>query len=197
MMGGRILGGRFRIAPATFSRTSWAALSMSRSSRNLHVIRVLPSVDCGFNSSRPLIVLISSSSGRTTCVVTSSDVAPGSRTFIGTVAGSALGKRSTPRSRNEKTPSTTRNVISMTANTGRFTHNSASVIRKLQHLYGRSLCGRPSSNAVIPLTCGYRETAHTSMLLVSDLDDRSFFQLLAALHRHRDAVALCEAFKDL
>src|SRR6185436_5049418 len=132
-----------------------------------------------------------------TCVVTSSDVAPGSRTFIVTVAGSALGKRSTPRSRNEKTPSTTRNVISMTANTGRFTHNSASVIRKLQHPYGRFLCGRPSSNAVIPLTCGYRETAHTSMLLVSDLDDRSFFQLLAALHRHRDAVALCEAFKDL
>ena len=34
MTGGRMFGGRSRSAPATFSRTSWAALSMSRSSTN-------------------------------------------------------------------------------------------------------------------------------------------------------------------
>ena len=66
MIGGRMFGGRFRMAPATFSRTSCAALSISRSRRNLHVMRALPSVACEFNSSRPLIVLTASSSGRTT-----------------------------------------------------------------------------------------------------------------------------------
>src|ERR1044071_675394 len=74
------------------------------------------------------MVLTDSSIGKTTWVVTSSDVAPGSLMLMVTVAGSALGNRSTPRSLNEKTPSTTRKVMSITANTGRFTHSSASVI---------------------------------------------------------------------
>src|SRR5262245_10036011 len=44
------------------------------------------------------------------------------------MGGSAVGKRSTPRSRNEKTPSTTRNSISIVVNTGRRTQTSANVI---------------------------------------------------------------------
>src|SRR5689334_13900923 len=124
MMGGRMLGGSWRSAPATFSRTSCAALSISRSRTNLQVMRALPSVAVELSSSRPLIVLTASSSGRMTCVVTSSLVAPGSLMLIVTVAGSALGKRSTPRSRNEKTPRTTRKLMTMTANTGRFTQIS-------------------------------------------------------------------------
>src|SRR5262245_7954589 len=44
------------------------------------------------------------------------------------MGGSAFGKRSTPRSRNEKTPSTTRNSISIVVNTGRRTQTSANVI---------------------------------------------------------------------
>ena len=52
----------------------------------------------------PLMVDSASSMGRTTWVVISSGVAPGRLTLMLTVAGSARGKRSTPRSRNEKRP---------------------------------------------------------------------------------------------
>ena len=69
------------------------------------------------SSSRPLMVESASSRGRTTWVVISSGVAPGRRMLMLTVAGSARGKRSTPRSRNEKMPSTTRKRSSITAKT--------------------------------------------------------------------------------
>jgi hypothetical protein len=127
--GGRMFGGSWRIAPDTFSRTSWAASSMSRSSTNLAVILVVPSVVMADSSSRPDSVESASSIGITTWVVTSSGVAPGSRTLMLTVAGSALGNRSTPRSRNENTPSVTRKLTSITANTGRRTQSSARLTR--------------------------------------------------------------------
>ena len=128
MMGGRILGGRLRSAPATFSRTSWAALSISRSSTNWQLMRARPACTWEVTSSMPLMVDSASSKGRTTWVVISSGVAPGRDTAMLTVAGSARGKRSTPRSRNEKMPSTTRNAISITAKTERLTHSSARVM---------------------------------------------------------------------
>ena len=128
MMGGRMLGGRLRSAPATFSLTSWAALSISRSRTNWQTTRALPSVAMDVISSSPLMVDNASSRGSTTWVVISSGVAPGSRTLTLTVAGSARGKRSTPSSRNEKTPSTTRKVMSITAKTPRLTQSSARVM---------------------------------------------------------------------
>jgi hypothetical protein len=44
-----------------------------------------------------------------------------------TVAGSARGKRSTPRSRNEKMPSTTSDITNIVANTGRRTQSSDNI----------------------------------------------------------------------
>src|SRR5260221_2697282 len=128
MMGGRMFGGRSRSAPATFSRTSWAALSMSRSSTNWQVMRAVPACTWELTSSMPLVVESASWRGRTTWVVISSGVDPGSLMLMLTVAGSARGKRSTPRSRNEKIPSTPRNAISMTAKTARLTQSSARVM---------------------------------------------------------------------
>ena len=105
MTGGSICGGTLGIAADTFSRTSLAASLMSRSSTNLTVICALPSrdaLDC--ISSIPEMLLSVSSIGSTTDVAISSGLAPGSCSVTLTVAGSAFGKRSTPRSRNEKMP---------------------------------------------------------------------------------------------
>src|SRR2546422_810152 len=76
----------------------------------------------------PEILLSASSSGSTADVTISSGLAPGSCTKTLTVAGSALGNRSTPRSRNEKMPSTTSDITSIVAKTGRRTHSSESDI---------------------------------------------------------------------
>ena len=51
--------------------------------------------------------------------------APGKLTLTLTVAGSALGNKSTPNDRKEKMPSVTKNAINITANTGRSTQTSA------------------------------------------------------------------------
>jgi hypothetical protein len=91
-------------------------------------MRALPSIIMISNSSKPLTLLNCSSMGRMTWLVISSGLAPGNQTRTLTMGGSALGKRSTPRSRNEKTPSTTRNNISIVVNTGRRTQTSANVI---------------------------------------------------------------------
>src|SRR5882724_3054336 len=99
MMGGRVSRGKRSMAPATFSRMSWAAPSMSRSRTNVQVISAKPSNDQTLISSMPLTEEMASSSGNTTPVTTSSGVAPGRRTSTFTVAGSALGKRSTARPR--------------------------------------------------------------------------------------------------
>ena len=74
----------------------------------------------------PEMLLSASSSGSTTAVAISAGLAPGSCTLTVTVAGSAWGKRSTPRSRNEKMPSTTSDMTSIVAKTGRRTLSSAS-----------------------------------------------------------------------
>src|SRR5574339_929029 len=84
----------------------------------------------------PAMPLSAFSIGITTAEVISSGDAPGSCSRTLTVAGSALGKRSTPRSRNEKMPSTTSDVTSIVANTGRRTHSSDSI-----GLYSRLLNG--------------------------------------------------------
>src|ERR1051326_1511131 len=75
----------------------------------------------------PEMPLRAFSIGMTTAVVISSGEAPGSRRLTLTVAGSALGKRSTPRSRKEKMPSTTSDMTSIVANTGRRTQISESI----------------------------------------------------------------------
>ncbi len=149
MTGGRMLGGRARSAPETFSRTSWAASAMSRSRTNLTVMRVAPSVVMAESSSRPLSVDRDSSIGITTWVVTSSGVAPGRRIAMLTVAGSALGKRSTPRSRKEKIPRVTRKLTSITAKTGRRTQSSARLMG-----YRAASTGAPSAGS-----CPSRGTA--------------------------------------
>ena len=105
--GGSSSGGTLLIAPATFSRTSLTASSRSRSSTNRTVMLPLPSLMRAEISSMPATPLIACSIGSTTDDETSSGLAPGSDSLTFTVAGSARGNRSTPRSRNEKMPSTT------------------------------------------------------------------------------------------
>src|SRR5947208_2357067 len=75
----------------------------------------------------PAMPLSAFSIGMMTDVVISSGEAPGSWSATLTVAGSALGNRSTPRSRNEKIPSTTSDITSIVANTGRRTQSSESI----------------------------------------------------------------------
>ena len=70
--------------------------------------------------------LIASSIGSMTEVDISSGLAPGSASETLTVAGSALGNRSTPRLRNENVPSTTSDMTSIVAKTGRRTQRSDS-----------------------------------------------------------------------
>ena len=128
MTGGKTWGGRLPIAPETFSRTSCAASLMSRSRTNLTETCALPSwMRCDDISSIPEMLLRASSIGSTTDVAISSGLAPGSWSDTLTVAGSALGNRSTPRSRNEKIPSTTSDMTSIVANTGRRTQSSESM----------------------------------------------------------------------
>ncbi len=72
----------------------------------------------------PLTAAMDSSSGKITCETTSSGLAPGSCTRTKQVAGSLFGNRSTPSWRKLKKPITTRNMMSMKANTGRWTQIS-------------------------------------------------------------------------
>src|SRR5262247_2132299 len=76
----------------------------------------------------PAMPLIAFSIGMMTEDVISSGEAPGSRSCTLTWAGSAFGKRSTPRSRNEKMPSTTSDITSIVAKTGRRTQISESIL---------------------------------------------------------------------
>src|SRR4029450_7890514 len=72
----------------------------------------------------PDTLLIACSIGSTTDVDISSGLAPGSDRATLTVAGSALGNKSTPRPWNENEPSTTSDITSIVAETGRRTQNS-------------------------------------------------------------------------
>src|ERR1051326_1530782 len=82
----------------------------------------------------PAMLLSASSSGSTTVVVISSALAPGSWTVTLTVAGSAFGNRSTPRSRNEKMPTTTSDITSIVAKTGRLTQSSDNILVFSSHV---------------------------------------------------------------
>ena len=126
MTGGSSSGGALLIALATFSRTSFAASLMSRSSTKRTMICALPSEIRAWISSMPETPLIASSIGSMTEVDISSGLAPGSDRATLIVAGSALGNRSTPRPRNEKVPSTTSDITSIVAETGRRTQSSES-----------------------------------------------------------------------
>ena len=75
----------------------------------------------------PETPLIASSIGSTTDVDISSGLAPGQRQRDVDRRRIGLGKRSTPRSRNEKMPSTTSDITSIVANTGRRTQSSDSM----------------------------------------------------------------------
>src|SRR5436190_17603523 len=76
----------------------------------------------------PAMPLSAFSIGMITADVISSGAAPGRRSETLTLAGSAFGKRSTPRSRKEKMPSTTSDITSIVANTGRRTQISESMV---------------------------------------------------------------------
>src|SRR5262245_13618472 len=76
----------------------------------------------------PEMPLSAFSIGMTTAVAISSGLAPGSWRLTLTVAGSAFGNRSTPRSRKENTPRTTSDITSMVAMTGRRTQTSESMV---------------------------------------------------------------------
>src|SRR5262245_13319840 len=125
MIGGWTSGGRSRIACATFSRTSCAASLMSRSRTNLIVSRTFPSRMSVWISSIPEIVLSDCSVGSATAPFSSSGLAPGRLIRTWTIAGSAFGRRSTLRSRNENTPVTTNSMTSIVVKTGRLTQKPA------------------------------------------------------------------------
>ena len=124
MTGGRTCGGRNLMALLTFSRTVFAASSRSRSRTNRTVIFPRPSLTFAVIWSMPEMLLSASSSGSMATVAISSALAPGNWILTFTVAGSAFGNRSTPRSRKEKRPTTTSDITSIVAKTGRRTHNS-------------------------------------------------------------------------
>ena len=125
--GGSSSGGTALTAPATFSRTSLTASFRSRSSTKRTVMLPRPSPIRAEISSMPDTPLIACSIGSITDEEISSGLAPGSESVTLTVAGSALGNRSTPRSRNEKMPSTTSDMTSIVAKTGRRTQISDSI----------------------------------------------------------------------
>ena len=140
-----------RMALATFSRTSLAASLISRSSTNRTVICPRPSAMRAWISSMPETPLIACSIGSMTVVDISSGLAPGSESVTLTVAGSAFGKRSTPRPRKEKIPSTTSDMTSIVADTGRRTHSSDST-QQLREGYLVTATRVPSVNVSTSVT---------------------------------------------
>src|SRR5262245_24743946 len=123
--GGMVSSGTRPVNGATLSRTSWMATLMSFSRLKVMVVFELPWPEFVRNSSIPSMLLMVSSIGLVIWVSTSSGLAPFNRTMMLTVGDSVRGIKSTPRSRYEKTPSTTRATDIMMANTGRRIHTSA------------------------------------------------------------------------
>ena len=126
MIGALASRGRFRIAMATFSRTSCAATSMFRRRSNSTRTMDWLGPEMERISRMPCTVLTNCSISRVTWVSTSSADAPGSSVRMLTVGTSTDGKRSTPRRAYEAAPTTTRESTSMAANTGRRMQTSAS-----------------------------------------------------------------------
>ncbi len=77
MRGGSVSRGNCPWTPATLSRTSWVAASMSRSRLNEIVQRAEPWLELQRSSSMPLIVLTADSIALVTDVSISSALAPG------------------------------------------------------------------------------------------------------------------------
>src|SRR6476661_3554829 len=89
------------------------------------VSRTVPSRIVVCTWSIPAMLLSDCSVGSATEPFNSSGLAPGRLIKTWTTAGSALGSRSTLRSRKENNPVTTKSVTSMVVKTGRLTQNSA------------------------------------------------------------------------
>jgi hypothetical protein len=119
MSGGSTSFGNCRTTVATRSRTSCAAVSMSRS--RLKVTRTIdwPVDDTERSSLMPSTRLTASSMMSETCDSTSSTEAPGSSVWTRTVGRSMTGKRSTPRRKNDEAPTTTNARMIIAAKTGR------------------------------------------------------------------------------
>ena len=109
----------------TLSRTSCAAMSRLRSSKNVTVICETPSVVTLLNSSMPWIVLMISSSGLVTLVSISSGDAPRNVVVTVMIGSSTLGNWSMPMLLKENQPSTTMNKLIIVAKTGRLMQRSA------------------------------------------------------------------------
>src|SRR5262245_35770968 len=124
--GGSVPSGSWARTVATFSRTSCAAASISRSRMNETKIWLCPSIVVERSSSIPLMVLTASSIRFVTWLSASSGLAPGSRVVTVTVGMSTFGKMSRPRSRYEASPRTTSETTSIVAKTGRRTQRSTS-----------------------------------------------------------------------
>src|SRR5436309_2235443 len=137
----------------------------------------------------PEMLLSASSIGSTTDVAISSGLAPGSCSETLTVAGSALGNRSTPRSRNEKIPSTTSDMTSIVAKTGRRTQSSESINKRCARL-------KPSRDAVgraARRTCLFDVAADGHLQAVGELVDVGHGDHIARLHAGDDLDALAHA----
>ena len=133
MFSGRVSRGNWLTTPASLSRTSWTAVSMSRSSVNVIVTRALPWSDDARSSSMPLIVLTASSMRLVICVSISSALAPGSIALTFTTGLSVFGIRSRPRDVYDTAPSTMSAAVIMMAKTGRLTLTSDRIIDALLH----------------------------------------------------------------
>src|SRR5262245_47849104 len=137
-----IVFGRSGSTRLTRSRTSWAAMSASFSSRNEMMTCETPSDEFDRSSSMPLMVLTPSSILSVISVSTSSGAAPGSRVVTTTVGKSTFGKRSSPRRPKENAPMTVSERMRTLAKTGRLTEMEAShCMMRFSFCDGRSTSG--------------------------------------------------------
>ena len=124
MIGDSVPAGKRDSTVPTFSRTSLAASCTLRSSTKVAKTCDWPSMVEERSSSRPLMVLTTSSIGLVIWLSISSGEAPGKRVVMVMVGRSTLGKMSTPSWTKEASPSTTRVAMTMVVKTGRRTKTS-------------------------------------------------------------------------
>src|SRR5271165_6245571 len=127
-IGARVPSGKSDRIELTLSRTSWVPTSPFFDSRNWTVTIDTPSWVIDRSSSMPETVLMMSSTGLLTVVSISSTLAPGSTVVTVHTGKSTLGKRSTPSSLYETSPSTTGIATSTQVNTGRLMQRSEIVM---------------------------------------------------------------------
>ena len=119
MSGGSIVGGSRRSTEPTRSRTSCAAVSMSRFRWNVMLSIDWPGADTDRSSLMPSTRLTASSRTSEICPSTSSTEPPGNVVRTMTFGRSMAGKRSTPRRKKAAAPTTTSAMIIIVARTGR------------------------------------------------------------------------------